>query len=443
VAILRLFASARDAAGTGRDVVAGATVDEVLGEARQRYGAGFAAVLDTAKVWINGEPAALTDRVGDDDEVAVLPPVSGGALGADPHAAGSAPASPALPASAATPATAAAPAKATAASAKPAKAKAGKPVKKAARPKAGKPVKKAAKRPPGTGATRAAEVAPEPTAPVRRRQTPPRRALKASKRRANAAGWVVRLFAEPNTDGPRVRVGLLWFALLLPAAYFGAAPTAALFGLVAGIAALQAGQSWRRAGYRPSRLVAAPFAVALPIAAVSSYSLPGVIVLALPLIALAAAFVVPRRRRRTTAFGAAGITILCALVPGLAATGMVYTARLGVGACIVFVLLISAYDVGSFLVGAEASSPSHGIIAGCLCVLVAMAPVFAFQLPPFDGESAAWIFGGMIAVFAPLGQIVGAFALPSGTTWVPALRRLDAYVLTAPLWAWSLWSYLG
>jgi molybdopterin converting factor small subunit len=441
VAILRLFASARDAAGTGRDIVSGATVDEVLGEARRRYGAGFSAVLDTAKVWINGEPADLADAVGDADEVAVLPPVSGGALGADPQAGGGAPAGPAKASGPVSPPAA------TTTVAKAAKPK-GKPVKKAARPKGGKPVqkapaKKAVKRPPGTVATRTAEVATAPAAPVRRRQTPPRRALKASKRRANAAGWVVRLFAEPNTDGPRVRVGLLWFALLLPAAYFGATPTAALFGLVAGIAALQAGQSWRRAGYRPSRLVAAPFAIALPVAAVSSYSLPGVIVLALPLIALAAAFVVPRRRRRTTAFGAAGITILCALVPGLAAMGMVYTARLGVGACIVFVLLISAYDVGSFLVGAEASSPSHGIIAGCLCVLVAMAPVFAFQLPPFDGESAAWVFGGMIAVFAPLGQIVSAFALPSGTTWVPALRRLDAYVLTAPLWAWSLWSYLG
>ena len=79
MAILRLFASARDAAGTGRDTVAGATVADVLAEARHRYGASFAAVLDTAKVWLNGEPASLDDVVGEHDEVAVLPPVSGGA----------------------------------------------------------------------------------------------------------------------------------------------------------------------------------------------------------------------------------------------------------------------------------------------------------------------------------------------------------------------------
>jgi molybdopterin converting factor small subunit len=76
--VLRLFASAREAAGTGRDEVAGATVDEVLVAARERYGAAFGAVLEQCRIWVNGEPAAGTDRVSDADEVAVLPPVSGG-----------------------------------------------------------------------------------------------------------------------------------------------------------------------------------------------------------------------------------------------------------------------------------------------------------------------------------------------------------------------------
>lgn len=78
MAVLRLFAQAREAAGTASDEVAGATVDEVLAAARDRYGAPFAAVLDASRVWVNGEPAAGTDVVGTSDEVAVLPPVSGG-----------------------------------------------------------------------------------------------------------------------------------------------------------------------------------------------------------------------------------------------------------------------------------------------------------------------------------------------------------------------------
>jgi molybdopterin converting factor small subunit len=78
VAILRLFASAREAAGTGRDVVPGATVGEVLDGASARYGASFRAVLAEARVWCNGEPTDRSAHVRDADEVAVLPPVSGG-----------------------------------------------------------------------------------------------------------------------------------------------------------------------------------------------------------------------------------------------------------------------------------------------------------------------------------------------------------------------------
>lgn len=79
MAVLRLFAAARDAAGTGRDLVSGDTVGAVLDQARVRYGEGFAAVLAGSRVWKNGEPATPETPVSEGDEVAVLPPVSGGA----------------------------------------------------------------------------------------------------------------------------------------------------------------------------------------------------------------------------------------------------------------------------------------------------------------------------------------------------------------------------
>jgi len=78
MATLRLFASAREAAGTARATVAGATVAEVLDAAVATYGDRFRAVLGTCKVWVNGDDADGSTPVGDDDEVAVLPPVSGG-----------------------------------------------------------------------------------------------------------------------------------------------------------------------------------------------------------------------------------------------------------------------------------------------------------------------------------------------------------------------------
>ena len=67
MAVLRLFASVRVAAGTGEVEVPGSTVGQVVGAACDRFGDEFA-----------GDPAGGDDPVVDDDEVAILPPVSGG-----------------------------------------------------------------------------------------------------------------------------------------------------------------------------------------------------------------------------------------------------------------------------------------------------------------------------------------------------------------------------
>ena len=78
MATLRLFGPARDAAGTGTDTVAGATVGDALDEASARYGLPFAEVLRVSRVWLNGEPVEVDAALGAGDELAVLPPVSGG-----------------------------------------------------------------------------------------------------------------------------------------------------------------------------------------------------------------------------------------------------------------------------------------------------------------------------------------------------------------------------
>ena len=82
MAVLRLFASAREAAGLTTAEIPASTVAEVLDEACRRYGDRFRAVLKTSKVWVNGQPAAPATAVADTDVVAVLPPVSGGAASA-------------------------------------------------------------------------------------------------------------------------------------------------------------------------------------------------------------------------------------------------------------------------------------------------------------------------------------------------------------------------
>ena len=78
MARLRLFGPAREAAGTSGAMVAGHDVGAVIAAAEQRFGEAFTLVVATSKIWVNGEVAEPGTTVGDEDEVAVIPPVSGG-----------------------------------------------------------------------------------------------------------------------------------------------------------------------------------------------------------------------------------------------------------------------------------------------------------------------------------------------------------------------------
>ena len=78
MARLRLFAGLRQAAGTGEIELDGDSVGEILAEAAAVYGPEFEQGISSAKIWVNGEPADNATPVSPDDEVALLPPVSGG-----------------------------------------------------------------------------------------------------------------------------------------------------------------------------------------------------------------------------------------------------------------------------------------------------------------------------------------------------------------------------
>jgi molybdopterin synthase sulfur carrier subunit len=79
---LRLFASAREAAATSQVALVASTVGDALAQARDRFGEPFAAVLASSRVWLDGEEPAAGDAtvLGEGSELAVLPPVSGGAV---------------------------------------------------------------------------------------------------------------------------------------------------------------------------------------------------------------------------------------------------------------------------------------------------------------------------------------------------------------------------
>jgi molybdopterin converting factor small subunit len=78
VATLRLFGPIADVAGTRRDIIDARTVDEALRDAALRFGGAFGELLPTCQIWVNGEPAERSHSLREDDELAVLPPLSGG-----------------------------------------------------------------------------------------------------------------------------------------------------------------------------------------------------------------------------------------------------------------------------------------------------------------------------------------------------------------------------
>lgn len=75
---LRLFAHLREAAGTAAVEIDGGTVGAVLESATHTFGPEFEAGLAASRVWVNGDPADEATPVASGDEIAVLPPVSGG-----------------------------------------------------------------------------------------------------------------------------------------------------------------------------------------------------------------------------------------------------------------------------------------------------------------------------------------------------------------------------
>jgi molybdopterin synthase sulfur carrier subunit len=75
---LRLFGPAREAAGTASITLPGQSVSAIIAAAEERFGEAFSQVVAVSNIWLNGEPVQPDAHVDDGDEVAVIPPVSGG-----------------------------------------------------------------------------------------------------------------------------------------------------------------------------------------------------------------------------------------------------------------------------------------------------------------------------------------------------------------------------
>lgn len=75
---VRLFAVLRELASASQVEVEGRTAGDVLDALSARFGERFAQIAAVGSLVVNGERAGRSTVLADGDELAVLPPVSGG-----------------------------------------------------------------------------------------------------------------------------------------------------------------------------------------------------------------------------------------------------------------------------------------------------------------------------------------------------------------------------
>lgn len=76
---VRLFAALRELAGGGEvSDVTGSTVGDLADELSARFGERFGRIAAVSSFVVNGDRAERSTAIADGDEVAILPPVSGG-----------------------------------------------------------------------------------------------------------------------------------------------------------------------------------------------------------------------------------------------------------------------------------------------------------------------------------------------------------------------------
>jgi hypothetical protein len=235
-----------------------------------------------------------------------------------------------------------------------------------------------------------------------------------------------------DIEGPRIRLGIGWFALVVVALQVGTLGVAVLYGSTAALAAAQTARTWTRGGWRPDPVIAAVCAASLSLAAAASVLVLGFAVLAVVVVCVA--MVPPKVRVPRLAAGAR--TLQCCIWVGGAAAGVVTAYRYEPWAAVALVLCASAYETGDYIVGSGASNALEGPIAGIAAVLVVQFGVAAIGFPPFELPDGL-AFAALAALLCPAGQIAGSLILPSVKAPASALRRLDSLVLLAPIWAWA------
>ncbi len=267
-----------------------------------------------------------------------------------------------------------------------------------------------------------------------------RDAKEAQGNRAREAKWAANRWAVPYfTDGPKVTFGVVWFVLVMGGALLGfnydnSAVSAVAVAVVTSVAALLAGLQIGFSWFPKNPATRTWTAIAAFLIGVAGFFGPwGVVIgLLLGLLVLTTYLVLYRGHRRSSA-QLFDVLVRAAVPVGLASASLGAMAYRNLPVLIALILLVSAYEVGDFLVGSGAFNPVEGPMAGLISAGVVAFFLFLIQPDPFSAETIL-MFLAVAAVCCVAGQYLASALLPRGNAWAPALRRLDSYLLVAPIW---------
>lgn len=268
-----------------------------------------------------------------------------------------------------------------------------------------------------------------------------------------------------DPSGPRIRFGLAWMLALVGAFAIGPFAMAVLLGVAGGAAALQVSGTWRRMHAPVNQVVAGAGAAVLPLAGWFNNSVAGIAVLvfAAAAVVLGAELhnpVAARLLRRpgeadaaarspaaepvalSDRLAAAGVTLRSGLFVGVALLAAVQIQRETSTVLLFFVVAVSVYDAGHFLVGADARNALVGPVAGIVGVLVWTLAMWQYEPEPLVGGETLW-FGLLIIVAAPVGELFASWLLPDRAASAPALRRIDSWLISAPCFLLAMWAITG
>jgi len=256
---------------------------------------------------------------------------------------------------------------------------------------------------------------------------------------------IERYSIEHDLDGPRIRLGFVWFVAVFASMLLGTVAVAVLFGLVAGAAGLQTAAAWRSHRVRVNQALAGVGPVAVTLGAALSARLGGVLLIMFALAAVAfgpdfsidPALLEPARRQRQLAVAAA--TLRAGLFPAIAATAVVLVHDVDTMAMAMLVALVCVYDCGDYLCGAGYQSRVVGPLSGIAGIVVVTLTMTQINPVPAESDVAVFAIGVLAAVLCPAGQLFASWLLPEPRSASPALRRLDSWLLVAPMFLVLAW----